>query len=56
MVYEALGDTLKIDLLACSLSCGLERYPLSCGLERYPLSCGLGLRVNTWHSLSCASE
>ena len=29
---QCFGDTLKIDLLECSLSCGLERYPMSSGL------------------------
>jgi len=31
MVDKALGDTLKMDLLDHSLSCGSESYPLNCG-------------------------
>ncbi|QCE06337.1 hypothetical protein DEO72_LG9g1349 [Vigna unguiculata] len=44
---QCFGDTLKIDLLECFLSCGLEWYPLSCGS---------GYGVNMWDSLSCDSE
>jgi len=31
MVYKALGDTLMMDLLKRTLSCGSEWYPLSRG-------------------------
>jgi len=31
VVYKAFGDTLKMDLLDHSLSCGSEWYLLSCG-------------------------